>query len=118
MQETGCNYKTLSITYYSDTNCQNTDLEMTQQEQLKMLTKGKDLVLDGACHDILGDHTTTYLRAKQVADSSVRFTCTDETYSEAWYLGENCAEAELFVDLTATWGSCMVIGDVSFKATR
>ena len=119
MQETACDHTTTAITYFADTNCQDIDHEMTQQEQLRMVTNGEGSMLDGTCHDVLDDDAaTSHLRGKRVAASSVKFTCTDSTYSEAWYFGESCGRTSLFVDLSATWGECMAIGEVSFMVTR
>ena len=121
LQQIGCDQTSMSITYFSDPNCQHSDLETTQQEQLKMLTKAKENMLDGFCHDISnsgGD--TKHLRTvtSGALQSSVRYSCTDESYSEVWYVGSDCAEAELFVDMTAAWDLCVTMGDVSFKASR
>jgi hypothetical protein len=132
-----CDHTTLSITYYSDPTCQHIDQEISRQEQLKMTTNGEDQVLDGLCHDVWEDtdttpshthshtnsHTHSYLRGDYgksfgILSSSVQFSCTDEGYSEAWYSGSKCNEAELFIDLTAAWGNCVTVGEVSFIVTR
>ena len=55
MQETACDHTTTAITYFADTNCQDIDHEMTQQEQLRMVTNGEGSMLDGTCHDVLDD---------------------------------------------------------------
>ena len=116
VEEKGCDGSTVSLTYYTDPNCRIIDTKLTQQESLKFVSRQKDGVMDGFCHN---EHEPIKnLRTRQESRNSMTFSCTDDSYNESWYFGENCSLSALMVKLTAEWGKCVRIGDVSFMATK